>query len=394
MSVINRATLFIFLLTILTGLTASAQNERENLENQKKALQKKIQETQQILSQTSSQKTSSLGRLFALNKQIETRSALTNAIKGEVTLLDQDINENLDIINSMEEDLNQLKKEYAAMIYSSQKSGKGFNELTFLFASSTFNQLFMRVKYLSQYTEAREKQVKQIQIVQESLADQNLEIEDQRDDKQDLLSEALNENRKIADLRGEQRTLVNRLTNEETRIKKQLSDQRKSEKELSSRIESIIEAERRAAVISNVDMSALTGAFTSEKGKLPWPVSDGFISSKFGTYQHPTLKRVTISNAGIDIQTSKNATVRAVFPGKVIGIMSVSGLGNTVIIQHGDYVTAYSKLKSVIVKKNDEVQLLQELGQVLTDSENLTEIKFRIHDAKGSVNPEIWLENK
>jgi septal ring factor EnvC (AmiA/AmiB activator) len=390
---VNRATLFIVLLSVLTGLSVSAQNERENLENQKKALQKKIQETQQILSQTSSQKTSSLGRLFVLNKQIETRSSLTNAIKGEVTFLDQDINENLDIINSMEEDLNQLKKEYASMIYSSQKTSKGFNELTFLFASSTFNQLFMRVKYLNQYTEAREKQVKQIEIVQESLAEQNLEIEDQRNDKQILLNESLNENKKIADLRGEQRTLVNKLTSEESRIKKQLSDQRKSEKELSSRIDAIIEAERRASVLSSVDMSALSGAFQQEKGKLPWPVSDGFISSKFGTYQHPTLKRVTISNAGIDIQTSENAIVRAVFPGKVIGIMSVSGLGNTVIIQHGDYVTAYSKLKSVIVKKNDEVQLLQELGQVLTDSENLSEIKFRIHDAKGSVNPEIWLEN-
>jgi len=391
---VNRATLFIVLLSILTGLTVSAQNERESLENQKKALQKKIQETQQILSQTSSQKTSSLGRLIALNKQIETRSSLTKAIQGEVSLLDQDINENLDIINSMEEDLNQLKKEYATMIYSSQKSSKGFSELTFLFASSTFNQLYMRVKYLNQYTDAREKQVKQIEIVQKSLAEQNLEIEHQRDNKNDLLNDALNENKKIADLRGEQRSLVNKLTNEEARIKKQLNNQKKSERELSSRIDAIIEAERRASLISSVDMTALTGAFTSEKGKLPWPVADGFISSKFGTYQHPTLKRVTISNAGIDIQTSKDATVRAVFPGKVIGIMSVSGLGNTVIIQHGDYVTAYSKLKSVIVKKNDEVQLLQELGQVLTDSENLSEIKFRIHDAKGSVNPEIWLENK
>lgn len=391
---VNRTTLFTALLSILFGLSLFAQNERENLENQKKALQKKILETQQILSQTSSQKTSSLGRLLALNKQIETRSSLTNAIKGEVTLLDQDINENLEIISSMEEDLSQLKKEYASMIYSSQKSGKGFNELTFIFASETFNQLFMRVKYLNQYTEAREKQVMQIEIVQESLAEQNLAIEDQRDNKQSLLNEALNENKKIADLRGEQRALVTKLTNEEARIKKQLSEQRKSEKELSSRIESIIEAERRASTLSSVDMSALTGAFTEEKGKLPWPVSDGFISSKFGTYQHPTLKRVTITNAGIDIQTSENATVRAVFPGKVIGIMSVSGLGNTVIIQHGDYVTAYSKLKTVFVKKNDEVKSMQELGQVLTDSENLTEIKFRIHDTKGSVNPEIWLENK
>ena len=391
---VNRLTLFATILTILTGFTVSAQNEREDLESQKKALQRKIQETQQILTQTSTQKTSSLGRLIALNKQIQTRGSLTNAIKGEVSLLDQDITENLDIINSMQEDLTLLKNEYAKMIYTSHKSSKGFNQLTFMFASSTFNQLFMRIKYLNQYSEARKKQVTQIQIVQESLSEQNSEIASQRVDKQSLLDEVFSENRKLEDLRGEQRTLVNKLTQEEARIKRQLDSQRKAEKELSSRIDSIIAAERRASALSSVDMSVLTGAFTQEKGKLPWPVAEGFVSSKFGTHMHPTLKRVKIQNGGIDIQTSQNAKVRAVFPGKVISIMSVAGSGNTVIIQHGDYFTAYSKLKSVIVKTNDEVQSLQELGQVLTDSENLTEIKFRIHDTKGSVNPEIWLENK
>jgi len=391
---VNRATLFVFILTTFTGLAAFAQNERENLESQKKALQKKIQETQIILSQTSSQKTSSLGRLLALNQQIQTRNSLMGAIKGEVSLLDQDLNENLDIINSMQEDLQLLKNEYAAMIYSSYKSGKGFSELTFLFASSTFNQLFMRVKYLNQYADARKKQVQQIEIVQVSLAEQNLEIDVQRKDKQSLLNEELSQNTELVDLRGQQRSLVNKLSKEESCIKKQLNTQREAEKILSGRIDSIIEAERMAATLSSVDMSALTGAFTLEKGKLPWPVSEGFVSSKYGTHKHPTLKRITINNDGIDIQTSQNATVRAVFPGKVIGIMSVSGLGNTVIIQHGDYFTAYSKLKSVVVKKNDEVQSLQELGQVLTDSENLSEVKFRIHDTKGSVNPESWLRNK
>ncbi len=394
MSAIIRRTLFSTLLILLIGLTVSAQNEKASLESQKRELQKKIQETQRILSQTSSQKTTSLGRLSALNNQIRTRSSLINAIKSEVSLLDDDIEENQDIINSMERDLQLLKDEYAAMIYASQKSGKGFSELTFLFASSTFNQLFMRTKYLKQYSEARKKQAEQIKIVQVNLQVQNDEIENQKSSKQALLDDELTENKKLENLKGEQRSLVRRLTQEESRIKKQLDKQREAERELTSRIDAIIEAERRAAALSSVDMSALSEAFAQEKGSLPWPVSEGFVSSKFGTHRHPTLKRVTIKNEGIDIQTSENAAVRAVFPGKVISIMSIAGLGNTVIIQHGDYWTAYSKLKTVYVKANDEVQSLQELGQVLTDSENISAVKFRIHDPKGSVNPETWLQNK
>ncbi len=390
----SRSTFFAILIFLLLGPTVFAQNERERLESQKKALQQKIQETEKILTQTSSKKTSSIGRLRALNNQISNRSSLIGAIKGEVSLLDEDILENEGIINSMEEDLKLLKDEYAAMIYSAQKTNKGFNELTFLFSSSTFNQLFMRMKYLKQYSEARKTQARQIGIVQASLEEQNNEILSQRAVKQSLLDDELTENRKLEDLRGEQRSLVARLTQQEQQVRKQLQEQREAEKELTSRIDAIIEAERRAAALSSVDMSELSEAFANEKGKLPWPVSEGFVSSKFGTHRHPTSKRVTIKNEGIDIQTSQNASVRAVFPGKVISVMTVPGLGNTVILQHGDYFTAYSKLKSVYVKANDEVQSLQELGQVLTDRENISEVKFRIHDPKGSVNPEVWLQNR
>ena len=390
----SRRTFFGLLFIFCLSLAAFSQNERTTLENQKRELQKKIEETERILSQTRGQRTSSLGRLRALNNQIQSRNSLVNAIKQEVSLLDQDITENEDLIDAMENDLKLLKEEYATMIYTSHKTGKGFSELTFLFASKTFNQLFMRMKYLKQYSEARKKQVTQIQIVQENLADQNRQIEEQKLSKSALLNEELVENQKLENLRGEQRNLVAKLTQEETRIRKQLDQQRKDEKELTSRIEAIIEAEREAARLASVDMSALSEAFAKERGQLPWPVTEGFISSKFGTHRHPTLKRIIINNEDIHIQTSANAKVRAVFPGKVIHIMSTPGLGNTVIIQHGDYFTAYSKLKSVFVKKNDEVKALQELGQVLTDSDNLSEVKFRIDDPKGSVNPEIWLQNK
>lgn len=382
--------LFIFLL----GTTVFAQNQRSDLEKQKADLVKKIQETERILSQTSDKKNNSIGRLRALSQQIRSRSSLIQAIQGEISLLDDDIEENQSIIESMQNDLNLLKREYAEMVYTSSKSNRGFNELTFLFSASTFNQLFMRMKYIKQYSQSRKKQGEQILIVTQNLEEQITEVEEQRIDKQSLLSEELSENNKLEDLRGEQRALVNRLSRQETKIRQQLNDQRKAEKELTRRIEAIIEEERRAASLNAVDMSRLTEAFVGEKGKLPWPVNEGFVSSKFGTHRHPTLRRVTIKNEGIDIQTSQNAKVRAIFPGKVVSIMSVPGLGNTVLVQHGEYFTVYSRLKTVIVKKGDEVQSLQELGQVLTDSENVSEVKFRIHSPNGSVNPEGWLQTK
>ena len=392
--IVSKSAYWLVVFFLLLGTTVSAQNERAKLESQKNQLQKKIQETERILSQTSNKKQSSIGRLRALNNQIQTRSSLIKAIKSEVTLLDDDIEENQAIIQAMEDDLTRLKEEYAEMVYTAYKSSRGRNELTFLFASSSFNQLYMRMKYIKQYSVARKKQGEQIMIVQSNIKDQITEIEAQKVSKQSLLDEELSENQKLENLQGEQKKLVTQLARQETKIKQDLAAQRKSERELTTRIEDIIEAERRAALASSVDMSNLNEAFEKERGKLPWPVESGFVSSKFGVHRHPTLKRITQNNPGINIQTQSNAAVRAIFPGKVMGILSVEGIGNSVIVQHGTYFTVYSRLKSVAVKNGDEVTASQLLGRVLTDSQNVSELKFRIHDQKGSVNPELWLQSR
>lgn len=393
MSASRKALLLVFFLFLLSP-TVSAQNDRESLENQKARLLEKIKETERILTQTSDKKQSSLGRLRALNQQIRTRTNLVRAIQSEITTLDEDISENQAIIDAMEDDLTQLKAEYAQMIYTTAKAGRGFNELTFLFASSTFNELFMRMKYIKQYSKARKRQGEQIHIVQDNLKEQITEVETQKADKQTLLTEELSENKKLEGLQGEQKALVTRLTRQERQMRKQLQEQKTAERELTDRIEAIIEAERRAAMANSVDMSALTEAFEARKGDLPWPVEEGFISSKYGIHRHPTLKRVTQNNPGIDIQTPSNAAVKAVFPGKVMGIVSVEGMGNSIIIQHGVYFSVYSRLKSVLVKKGDEVGADQMLGRVLTDSQNVSEVKFRIHNQKGSMDPETWLRSR
>jgi len=389
----SRITVLLVLLILVFDIS-KAQTERQRLEKEKQEIQDRILETQKILSQTSSKKNNSLGRLKALNNQIRSRVSLVNAIKGEVTLLDEEITEDQGIIDAMENDLNALIDEYGQMIYATQKTSSGFNQLTFLFASGTFNQLFMRMKYIKQYGEARRKQVEQIQIVQQSLNEQIVEIETQKSSKQRLLDEELSENRKLSNLQSEQRSLVTRLEQQENNIRQDLARQRASEQELSDRIDAIIEAERLAALASAVDMSDINAAFEGEKGRLPWPVDQGFVSSKYGKHRHPTLRTVMLTNKGIDIQTTKNASVKSVFPGKVSAIMSIPGQGNTVLIQHGEYFTAYSKLKAVVVKKGEQVQAQQILGQVITDNNDVSEVKFKVFDQKTTVNPETWLERK
>lgn len=111
------------------------------------------------------------------------------------------------------------------------------------------------------------------------------------------------------------------------------------------------------------EVSALSDNFESNRGRLPWPVEKGFIAERFGRQKHPVYN-IETENNGIEIQTSANAGVRAVFGGIVKSIFYVPGAGQCILIDHGRFFTVYSRLGSVVVSKGAQVSMKQNLGTV------------------------------
>lgn len=134
----------------------------------------------------------------------------------------------------------------------------------------------------------------------------------------------------------------------------------------------------------------LSNAFAAAKRRLPWPVQSGFISDRFGVKQHPVLSGVMINNNGIDIQTSTNATVRAVFGGEVKDISNIPGLGNVVLIQHGEYFTVYANLKQTFLTVGQKVLAKETIGTA-GESGGVTEMNFQVWHNSEHLNPENWL---
>src|SRR5690606_18852514 len=87
--------------------------------------------------------------------------------------------------------------------------------------------------------------------------------------------------------------------------------------------------------IKEVELS--NKGFESDKGRLPWPVAKGEITKGYGKQAHPVHINVYTYNNGIDITTTKGATVRAVYGGEVTSVIVIPGAGKAVIIAHGDY---------------------------------------------------------
>ena len=75
-----------------------------------------------------------------------------------------------------------------------------------------------------------------------------------------------------------------------------------------------------------------------------------------------------VYTSGITITTSRNADVRAVFKGVVTEIMFIPGDNNVVIVRHGNYLTVYSNLLEIFIKKGDTVNVKQKIGKLAVSS--------------------------
>jgi septal ring factor EnvC (AmiA/AmiB activator) len=387
---------FILLSAHTYGQKSKAQLQREKQQNLEK-----IKETEKILSETTREKKNTLGELSALNQRIAQQEMLIKSIKGEISLLDSDISENNQLIEALEKDVNRLKEEYAAMILAAQKASGKIDRLTFLFSARSFEQLIMRLKYIEQYGKARQSQAEAIAKVQAILREQVQITEAKRKEKNSLLNEELKENNQLNNLKDKQRALVRSLEKQEKELRRDLAETKKAIADLDRLIAKIIKEEMERAArekeskkgkeLSDATI-ALSNSFEENKNKFPWPVS-GFVSQKFGRQQHPVLKGIEIQNDGVNIQTKQGEEVKSIFKGEVSRVAFTPGLGNTVIIKHGDYFTVYTGLKDITVKQGQQVATNQEIGKVLSNGEGISELRFQIRKNFDALNPQEWLRN-
>ena len=343
------------------------------------------------------------------NLIFQSQNRLVNTLDREVNLLSNNILEIENEIASLEKQLIDLKAEYSRMIYNSSKLNRGLSIVAFVFSSSNFNQLYMRLKYLKQYTESRKKQAEQIEKLSTELANQRIQLDERKVDKEKVLVEEKTEKEKLEVIRKEKQGMVNTLSKKERDIQKQIAATKKQQEQLNRMIKSAIEAEIRAAETASKkekststkkagtsmpmtpEAAALSSSFAGNKGRLPWPVETGIISQGYGTYPHPTLKGIVEENDGIDIRTQPNSNVRTVFDGVVSKITSIPGYGNTLIIKHGEYFTLYSRLKSISVTTGQTIKAKTVIGQVATNAEGEAVVHFQTWKGLQIMDPATWI---
>lgn len=396
-----RIQIILFLCLGLLSLDIPAQS-KQDLQKERDKMLNDIKLTNELISKSKRAQENTQGELGLLNKQIQLRSDLMNSIKREINGLDADMKKNEDLIKKKEAELEALKAEYAQLVYLAYKNNSSYDKMTYIFASDDFYQAWRRMRFLKDVANYRQDQSLEILEAKRLMVEKNQEIIVQKKEKTKLLDAQKAEQANLdSDKKEKQRALAN-LQQDEKGLKKKLSDQQKKQQDLNKAIERLIAEEIKKskkpnapAGFSETPEEVLNSKnFIQNKGKLPWPVERGVITSSFGTHAHPVLKGIEVTNNGIDIATESQSMVRSLFSGEVSGIIEIPGQGLAVVLKHGSYRTVYSNLKEVMVSKGQMVDTKQNLGVIITSdgrSEAHLEIWQVTSDGMKKLDPASWI---
>lgn len=377
---------------------------KQQLQSEITALQDEIDNANRLLKKTKKDKEATLAEATLLDRKIKQREKLIKAYNEQIAVLDAEIKQGQNSIKSLNTDLGKLQKEYAQMIVFAYRNRSHYNALAFVFASDDFNQAFRRLRYIRQLNDARKTKMEQIAATERRISGEVQAGQQAREQQAALLADEKAQQETLKAEKAELNKQVASLKKKEGNLQQDIKNKQQQAKKLQKAVDDIIAEEIRAAkerrkaeekkgIAPTPAETALSSSFASNKGKLPWPVERGVISSTYGKHASVVSDKVTVTNNGIDIATEEGAQARAVFDGEVTGVTRLTGSNTVVIIRHGDYFTVYSNLENVIVKRGDKVKTKQSLGTVHTSkAENKTELHFELLKEQNRQNPAQWLK--
>jgi len=386
----------IFLILQVSALAQSLSD----LQQQKENAAKEIEITSRLLSQVQQKEKASLNSLQLINNNIKQRNTIISNLNAEIKLYQEFIQNNNLVVEMLSEDIEKMKTEYAKLIRMAYLRKTSGNELMFLLSAENFNQAYRRLLYMRRYTQFRKTQAATMQTLQLLLNEKAKNLEKLKATREHLLAETQNERQKLAREKNQQNQEIQKLKKQQQDLRQKLQQQRLVEQQLEREIQRMIEEEARKNREAGEPAYALTPeqklvgeSFEQNKLRLPWPVERGVITERFGIHRHPVLEKVQVRNNGINIATEPGSKVRAVFNGEVSRVFGISGGNSAIIIRHGNYLTVYSNLREVTVKKGEKVSARQNIGTVYTDIDdgNKSILKFQIWRENQKLNPEEWI---
>lgn len=414
---------FILMLFALMINNAYSQNaKKKELQKEYNNILKEIKQIQNNIDKTSRERNIGVHEIAMINTKIDKRQKLINNIESQAKVIESELQLRVKDVSNLGLEIAKLKEEYTKLILWLNKNHSSVNKLAFVMEANNFKETYHRIQYIKKYGDYRARQSKylsnQVDRIMEKINSLNtvkkekiniLDInktqqkeltseKNNRDQVVKKLDTELNELRRKIVAKNEQAEAINR------KIKKIIEDEVRKEQErrMAARAReakkdaaSGVTTKREPEDYSQTPEGRLSNSFRESRGNLPWPVSSGEITNKFGRQPHPLAPDLFIDNSGLDIRTPSNSAVKSIYKGEVVRVFDMPTYQNCVMIKHGDYFTVYAYLKSVAVREGMEINAGQILGICgYDDTHGYSLVNIQIWHYQNKQNPQTWLSGR
>ena len=162
------------------GGYAQKSSAVRKLEQQRKEALAEIEQTNQLLQETSKSAKSSLNRLNLIAKQILSRKKVISLLNKELDEIENELMAIQGEIRRLRTQLGDKQANYRKSIRGIYKRHNAQDKLLFVLSAESFSQSLRRIRYLREYADSQKRQAKEIIAKQQEIDLKKQEMEKTR----------------------------------------------------------------------------------------------------------------------------------------------------------------------------------------------------------------------
>ncbi len=229
---------------LIWSFSLHAQVEKKaQLEQQKKDNLAKIKELNSLISRTSKKKNASIGKLNVLKQQIGVQKKQINLLNENQQILAAEATKLARESDVLAAKLERLKKNYALMLFESQKVSTVSNKISFLILSNDFGQFTRRLDFLRQFTKNRKEQANKIFETRQDLMTKKQQVIFKKNEEKKVIVEKEKETKTLEVLKTKENKVVTVLTQQEKKLRTELERKKLAIRKLDNLIAGIVQRE-------------------------------------------------------------------------------------------------------------------------------------------------------
>lgn len=373
--------LFFFVLSCLIAYPVAAQiDEKAKKVQQLTQLKSRIEKLRKTIEVKENSRSSYIRQLRDIEKKIGT-------LGRQIRKTGENIQQQKKQVKKLKQQTSQLRQQLArqnsllaSQIYTAYTLGQQ-EQIKLLLSQQDPGELQRNLTYYRYFSDSRARQIAGIQLQIHALAEKEQEVASAQQQLEKALQQKRQQKTRLSRDRIQREQILSTLEKELKKQGRYLSRLEENAKNLRQLINSLSE------ILTDNPSEQMTQKFSRLKGKLSWPVK-GRVKKLFGHRKPPSDLRWQ----GVMINAPRGNNVRAIAHGRVAFSDWLRGMGNLIIIDHGDgYLSLYGHNESLFKSAGEWVdagEIIASIGN--SGGHQKPGLYFEIRRKGKPQNPTRW----